>query len=525
MIEFLERISTGYDKAARQARIGFATALFAGLTALVSTPALAQEITPDLQEPAALSKPSVVGGRNVRLGEWRRQFRWIVTMVPFGQRNTLACGGTLIAPQWVLTAAHCLEGVLPFDIQIRIRAQTLSERGQIVNVEQIISHPNFNSSTFDSDVALIKLVRPLTLMPLANFASLADTRRYATRGKFARVLGWGATSEGGRGSDTLKIASVPIQTNNYCNTAYRGGITQNMICAAPRSGGRDGCQGDSGGPLVVKDGAGEWTQVGITSFGRGCARPNTPGVYTRVGRFKPWIDQTIASRSACNISGLSLPIRTPNSLDCASLAARGDSAVAAARIGFPINFGGTSYTTVYVNTNGSLTFEKSGSTGTPGALEDQDVPMIAPFLADTAAQTAIHQIVSYGQATIDGKRAFIAIWQTDGDDDESQDARRTFQVALIETRRGSGDFKLEFNYDQIQAGSSDASGGANALDGVSAKVGWSAPGPQANSHALRGSGVSGALVDGGARALSENGNAAKKGRYSYTFTDGIGRGR
>jgi secreted trypsin-like serine protease len=99
------------------------------------------------------------------------------------------------------------------------------------------------------------------------------------------VTGWGATSEGGPQSPILLKASVPHVPDNVCDDTYENLIPNEMICAGLRRGGVDTCQGDSGGPMFRRDAANQWIQVGITSFGFGCARPQTPGVYTEVSTF------------------------------------------------------------------------------------------------------------------------------------------------------------------------------------------------------------------------------------------------
>ncbi|KAJ4432547.1 hypothetical protein ANN_21170 [Periplaneta americana] len=105
-------------------------------------------------------------------------------------------------------------------------------------------------------------------------------------GTSAVVSGWGTTSEGGSASTTLRQVAVPIVSDSSCNSAYSsyGGITARMICAGYTSGGKDACQGDSGGPLVANG-----KLIGIVSWGAGCARPNYPGVYTKVSALRSWI--------------------------------------------------------------------------------------------------------------------------------------------------------------------------------------------------------------------------------------------
>jgi hypothetical protein len=113
----------------------------------------------------------------------------------------------------------------------------------------------------------------------------------------ATVTGWGATSNGGELSDELRQVSLPIVSNDDCNVPYQGEITDNMLCAGLPQGGEDACQGDSGGPLVVPVSSGTYKQAGVVSFGKQCALPDIPGVYTRVSRYIDWIASKMGGSS------------------------------------------------------------------------------------------------------------------------------------------------------------------------------------------------------------------------------------
>jgi hypothetical protein len=220
--------------------------------------------------PPAAADPgtAVVGGTRAAPGEF-----------PFMVRLSMGCGGSLYTAQIVLTAAHCVGRSGPTtNITATMGAVDLQDTNRIrVQSTDVYRAPGYNGD--GRDWALIKLASPvsLPLLPIATTGAF-DTGTFT-------IAGWGAASEGGSQQRFLLKAEVPFVNDTTCRQAYPTLIVNEEICAGLPQGGVDTCQGDSGGPMFRRDNANAWIQVGIVSWGRGCARPNFPGVYTEVSNF------------------------------------------------------------------------------------------------------------------------------------------------------------------------------------------------------------------------------------------------
>lgn len=237
-------------------------------------------------------QPKIIGGSSASTTAWP----WMAGIL-YNKDNAIQvfCGASLIAKDWVLTAGHCVYDETPQGLAVIInRPNLLSTEGELITVEKIVVHPQFDIDSLRNDIALLKLRQSSKIPPvetLSNFSNQDEA------GKISTALGWGNISTIRKiYPNKLQQVDLPIVSNEECRRRLNG-IEDTMLCAGSIAGGKDTCDGDSGGPLVIFDeGSKTWRQAGLTSFGEGpCAARGLYGVYTRLELFKDFISENVCS--------------------------------------------------------------------------------------------------------------------------------------------------------------------------------------------------------------------------------------
>ena len=229
----------------------------------------------------------------------------------------------------------------------------------------------------------------------------------------------------------------------------------------------------------------------------------------------------LASVSSVGLEAQAAAIHDAGLFTDHTLAANDDGSTGLVNIGFTLNFFGASYSQLYVNNNGNVTFDDTLGTFTPFNLLTTATPMLAPFFADVDTRGSLSSKVQYGQDTLDGRNVFGVNWINVGYYNAQSDKLNSFQLIIHDRSDiGVGDFDFEFNYDRILWETGSASGGSGGFGGSSARAGWS-NGVSA-SHEITGSAVNGALLDSNAATgLVHNSlSSPVEGRYLFQVRNG-----
>jgi len=269
------------------------------------TPAPTEPPTGDCSCGRVNSNTRIVGGVSTEVNE----YPWMVALAGSSSSSSAFCGGSIIHEQYVLTAAHCVAIMDGSEVVVVGEHQWSSSGESTVRetftISEIISHENYSPNTMQNDVALLRLSRPITFSSkVAPVCPPEANNLYSNIN--AVVTGWGTTASGGSLSDTLLEVTVPTMVNSKCQTNYAqygsATITDDMICAGLDEGGKDSCQGDSGGPMIAKDSS-FYRQIGVVSWGYGCAYAGLPGVYARVTSQLSWISSEMSGTNWCSPGG------------------------------------------------------------------------------------------------------------------------------------------------------------------------------------------------------------------------------
>lgn len=238
---------------------------------------------------AGQAETRIVGGQPASAG----RYKWSVSL----QRKKTGhfCGGSLVTSKFVLTAAHCLDGAID-SVVLGVQDLKASSGRVVRRAARVVAHPKYSSLLKLNDIGLVELDTPVTTVTPMLLGVSAPAA-----GTVTTVVGWGSATFGGNMQTRMRQVSVPVVSRTDCTApgAYsKGSIHTSNLCAGFAEGVKDSCQGDSGGPLFLPVGSDlNDTQVGIVSWGSGCARPQKYGVYTSVSSFRAWIASVVGAQN------------------------------------------------------------------------------------------------------------------------------------------------------------------------------------------------------------------------------------
>lgn len=238
--------------------------------------------------------PQIMGGYEAPAGAWP----WMTAILDAGVADLYAaqyCGGALIAPNWVLTAGHCVEGLSPINIDVAVGVYDLANwSGTRIPVKSIVRHPDY-VDFFANDIALLELSSASGQQPVAIFSGASvQGIDPSLLNQMTTLVGWGQadTATTWYFPEKLRQVNLPVVADSNCNSGYGVTLAGSQLCAGYPIA-KDACNGDSGGPMMlVVDG--QWVHVGLVSYGAVCEVQNGYyGVYTRSSAFVDFIKQYV----------------------------------------------------------------------------------------------------------------------------------------------------------------------------------------------------------------------------------------
>ncbi|CCN38534.1 putative Secreted trypsin-like serine protease [Vibrio nigripulchritudo SO65] len=237
--------------------------------------------------------PRIVGGSDANTADWP----FYAQIVPSSSERSF-CGGSYIGDGFVLTAAHCLRNKHTAFFDVKLGGYKFENKeGTRFDVKRVFMHPDYVAEYGLNDIAIIELKTIPQGFSAVNLGQ-NNLSQYVRVGDLLTVAGLGRTAEKGPPPTVLQEVDVPLVSKETCNAAggpYQNGyIGKSAFCAGYLEGGKDSCSGDSGGPIVVNQG-GQVSQLGVVSWGRGCARPGKYGVYSDVTHYHDWINGVLTN--------------------------------------------------------------------------------------------------------------------------------------------------------------------------------------------------------------------------------------